>query len=356
MSQLALVSSVPSLSANLSFAAAAHHSAQHSEQCRVSLEPQAGSFVFQPETKSLAFVVGGVLAALAAGFFSRLPSLSLPVVAASESELLDCVIPSGNYSRTCNPPEITYRWLEEHCFLTTRCETFYAGLPHQPASFTYSLSDRWVELVNSNGSLARVPSPTVSFDTIAKDMGRSLRHASSPENLFPVVRDIFAQFTKDLPVGKATDVAFVVDTTNSMKPYIAEVVKNLIKFLEEVNKNRAVGSSRFAVVEYRDRGVLSGFVSRVVVDFTSNLSKVADSIRNLAVAGGDDEEEAVLDALVLAKNELSWREAKKAVLLIGDAPGHSTTVDGRFDKKAVADAYKATGTQIEVYSIVAKTR
>ena len=72
----------------------------------------------------------------------------------------------------------------------------------------------------------------------------------------------------------------------------------------------------------------------------------------LKAFGFGDEPEAVLDALLVAKNALSWdSQAKRIVILIGDAPPHPQTEDRAHDEAAITAQYR--GAPVAIYPIFA---
>lgn len=119
------------------------------------------------------------------------------------------------------------------------------------------------------------------------------------------------------------DIAFVIDTTGSMGPFIAEAKKHLSRTLEELSKKSGI-SLNAALVEYKDHPPQDRtFVTRCV-DFTSNFPKMQDEITKLKESGGGDGPEAVYRGVYDACEELSWRDhSSRFVLLVGDAPPHA---------------------------------
>ncbi|MGI8551588.1 MAG: vWA domain-containing protein [Dehalococcoidia bacterium] len=116
------------------------------------------------------------------------------------------------------------------------------------------------------------------------------------------------------------DVAFVVDTTGSMGPFIEAARDNIRRVAEEVADLGDL-DLHFAVVEYRDHPPQElSFVTRVYpFDDGDALQAV---LNGLQPEGGGDAPEAVLDGLVAAAN-LAWRaNADRLCFLVGDAPPH----------------------------------
>lgn len=352
-------------------------------------------------------------------FYSKLPSLSLSGAQASSTTACDalavCTVPIGSYEKSCYKPEVTYLPDEHECEVITRCATMFAGLPPTLTSFRFAPGHSALALENNNGTLvahrsreeavnarlselsktARTPEALVraqetiigtlntgdvitvnsdlqpvvispekwaktngafsAFQRIAHSTGGIMGHAPSAKSLHPLMEKMSAHILKTAESSEFIDVAFVLDTTSSMEPYIAQVQNNLVQFLEYLQEKKKMDAShcRIALVEYRDKDDV--FLNRVNIDFTSNFYQVQRTVRGLATDGGGDEPEAVLDALLTAKNALSWNpKAKRIVILIGDAPPQPKTQDEAHDETAVIAQYQVAGTQITVYPILSE--
>lgn len=351
-------------------------------------------------------------------FYSKLPSFILPVAAASADAACApsiCRAPTGSYEISCHRPVVTYVPDEDQCELSTRCATIYEGLPHRQTSIRFSPSDSGVVLENRNGTLVVQRSreetvnerleglsktvaapellireqdaiigtlnagdvitvtsnlqPTIvspekwpkynkgfsAFQRIAKATGGIMGYSPSADSLNPLIEKMSAHILKTAGSSEFIDIAFVLDTTSSMERYIAQVQKNLVQFLQHLQEKKKDKAStcRIALVEYRDKE--DKFLNRVNVGFTSNLNQIQTAIRDLTTSGGGDVPEAVLDALLVAKNDLSWNpKAKRIVILIGDAPPQLTTTDGLHDEAAVIAQYQTTSTQVAVYPVFSK--
>ncbi len=387
------------------------------------------SVVFQPVTKTPVCVFVEQLTRLpfvkqawsvASYFYSKLPSFTLPVAAASTTAACTpslCQTPTGSYEDSCHKFKMTYlpdEPDEEECELAAQCETMYEGLPYRKTSIRFPTGNSGLVLQNENGTLvvqrsreetvnarlsevsttAATPKalekaqaaiienltpgdaltvnndlkPTVispenwpskngfsAFQRIAKATGGIVGYAPSPNTLNPLIEKMSAHILKAAESSEFIDIAFVLDTTKSMEPYIAQVQKNLVQFLQHLQekKDGKESTCRVALVEYRDQGAL--FLNRINTGFTSNLDQVQTAVKSLTASGGGDDPEAVLDALLMAKNSLSWNsKAKRIVILIGDAPPQPKTVDLRYDEAAVISEYQTAGTQIAVYPVFGK--
>lgn len=119
------------------------------------------------------------------------------------------------------------------------------------------------------------------------------------------------------------DVAFVVDTTGSMKDDIRAVKDSLFDIVDKIVAKTEGLAIRFGIVSYRDHPPQDRTYVTRVFDFSARVRDVHDEISRLRPSEGGDTPEAVADGLFDARTKLSWdRDAYKVLLLVGDAPPH----------------------------------
>lgn len=113
------------------------------------------------------------------------------------------------------------------------------------------------------------------------------------------------------------ELAIVMDCTWSMVPMINEVragVEMLILYLSDISQ-----TMRLAFVAYRDHDnppVWEGY------RLTSDVDSIRKFLFDLAITGGADYPEAVLDGLRACRELDFSRNADRQIVLIGDAPPH----------------------------------
>ena len=192
-----------------------------------------------------------------------------------------------------------------------------------------------------------------TFQELAKSSGGIMGMSKNPSQLASITEHIFMHILQNSQTHQALDLAFVLDTTTSMTDDIIAVKSNLIDFLKRL-KDVTSKDIRVSIFEYRDSGAVSVFLNRLNTDFTSDLDNVAKALQEITVCGfPGDVPEAVYDGLLAAKSQLSWNpDAKRVVLLIGDAAPHPKTVDGRFCQEDVIKAYTQEGINILIYPIL----
>lgn len=121
------------------------------------------------------------------------------------------------------------------------------------------------------------------------------------------------------PVGtSALNVAFVVDTTGSMSPYIADARANITTISQNVL--RTSPNSKFSLVEYKDYG--DPFIAKTVVPLTGNAAALDSGIQSLGADGGGDYPESVFSGVVEGVRTLQGAAGTSAVVILRDAPPH----------------------------------
>jgi hypothetical protein len=121
------------------------------------------------------------------------------------------------------------------------------------------------------------------------------------------------------------EVAFALDATGSMGPYIAQARAKIRAIADELSAGNPRPDVRFALVAYRDKG--DDFVTRVT-PFTRDVESMHQSLEATSAGGGGDTPESVLEGLRDTVTRLAWTPPEdtsvvRLVYLIGDAPPHN---------------------------------
>ena len=123
--------------------------------------------------------------------------------------------------------------------------------------------------------------------------------------------------------GKKVDLVFAIDTTGSMTPYIDSVVKASSSIVDALDAAHA--DYRVGIVDYKDTDF--GCVDYDAVTdlpFSTDKSAIQSALSSLEgkVSGGCDLPEDVYSGIDRAL-KFPWRSGvTKAVIVMGDAPGH----------------------------------
>jgi hypothetical protein len=121
------------------------------------------------------------------------------------------------------------------------------------------------------------------------------------------------------------DIVFVMDTTQSMAPYLRDVISATEQF---ANNNRAV-DLQFGFVGYQDAGRGFDYESHAFTSHTLAVDEFLPILRDVKAVTtivDDDFPEAMLEGIERALEETRWREnAVRVLFLVGDAPGKETS-------------------------------
>ena len=171
------------------------------------------------------------------------------------------------------------------------------------------------------------------LDSLGLDLSRRLADRLPPREEIPVrhfpERPLFTLNPIDLtkrPFGppltelSEMDLAFIMDVTGSMSPYINNVKQHIKDLVDAIAASNT--DLRIALIEYRDHIPEDRtFVTRTH-NFTSSVFVMKSWLNAARANGGGDRPEAVADGLAQAKN-LEWRpNAAKISVLVTDAPPH----------------------------------
>ena len=123
------------------------------------------------------------------------------------------------------------------------------------------------------------------------------------------------------------DIAFVIDATSSMRPYILQskdsikqIMNEAISTLEQLKVESTL--LRFGIVAYRDHPPQDITFVTKLLDFTDSKSAIV-FLDNLDAQGGGDLPEAVIDGMNDAVFKLSWKdESEKMMFHVLDSPPH----------------------------------
>ncbi len=136
------------------------------------------------------------------------------------------------------------------------------------------------------------------------------------------------------------DVAFCIDTTGSMQPYIDAVKKKVWDIANGILEGKPRPRVRMAVVAYRDRK--DDYLIKAE-PMTEDIDRIHTFLMELNADGGGDTPEHVTAGLRECVDNLRWTDEKKVlrlVYLIGDAPAQTGYDDGAYQPVAEKAAEK----------------
>lgn len=129
--------------------------------------------------------------------------------------------------------------------------------------------------------------------------------------------------SRQTPRPAIHDVAFLIDTTSSMKPYINQYRAEASRLASLVKAD----GGNIALIEYRD--LEDPFEPHELCDFTCDLETFNHELEQLRTHLGGDLDESALSAMLYALNHLNWHPgATKSIVLLTDAGYHDPDHDG----------------------------
>lgn len=193
-------------------------------------------------------------------------------------------------------------------------------------------SDNLLELNVSDWELEE------NFAKIAEETGGKVERVKNSEKLTEKLVEEIDSFEKKEKV----EIVFAIDATESMKDDFSELKKNwLPKFEKQMKKFK---NAKIGLLFYRDYG--DGFNLRGLpvknCGFLKDAKSFSQTFKQIPAKGGGDRNEAVSEALFVCYTDFEWSaDAKKKVILIGDAPA-KTDENPNF-KKTLAQVLEDLG-------------
>lgn len=130
-----------------------------------------------------------------------------------------------------------------------------------------------------------------------------------------------SQIQKELTL----DIVFVIDTTSSMKPYIAKTKEVVNKIASAINGNSKIaGRVRLGLVGFKDKN--DSYTAKILCNLEAgaNLQEFEKALADVQANGGGDVPEQVYAGCRLGVTDMPWNSiANKHIILIGDSPNHS---------------------------------
>ena len=127
------------------------------------------------------------------------------------------------------------------------------------------------------------------------------------------------------------DIAFVLDCTASMQPWINAAKRQIHTTLDGLQNTHPNWDFRVALILYRDYGDEE---RRTMMDFTDNVDRFDGILAGAVAEGGDDTAEDFAGAMWMTAR-LSWTGRVRHVFVLTDAPAHGA----RYHDDHVSDRF-----------------
>lgn len=158
------------------------------------------------------------------------------------------------------------------------------------------------------------------FAEIASETGGQVTHIESVSEL---TQALLSEID-GLDSTERIELVFAIDATDSMKDDFAELRKNwLPRFEKQMKKFKNAKIGLLFYKDYGDEFSTKGLPVKNL-GFLKDAKPFSKAVKNVSVKGGGDREEAVYEALFACATDFDWsEEAKKKIILVGDAAPHS---------------------------------
>jgi len=230
-----------------------------------------------------------------------------------------------------------------------------------------------IQVTNKQGQPVLGAKVTISDDA-GQELGSMYTHADGKVLFFPLVSPEVQRYQILVEKGSAStnftlnqnerdhtvvldaqsaknpvrlDIHFLIDSTGSMSDEIQQLKTNMISISERIHTLPSNPDVRFGMTIYRDRGDL--FVSRTF-EFTPDIEKFTEELRNIAAEGGGDYAESLNEGLHNAIHLPEWRveETVSLIFLVADAPPH---LDYANDYSYAEDVFEAVERGIKIFPL-----
>ncbi|RMZ84622.1 hypothetical protein DV737_g1195, partial [Chaetothyriales sp. CBS 132003] len=211
-----------------------------------------------------------------------------------------------------------------------------AGAVHPPIPGSASITD---DNITGYRKSTSVSSSHSTLSISAADAKSRVRHLQ--QEVERAKADMPERQTRGLfKAACSTDLLFLMDTTNSMIPYM-EAAKNQVRSIVGDIKRKFLNEAdvRVAVVSYKDHNDDRNIE---FLDFTQSANQVFKFLGRLSPRYGKDKPEDVLGGVHQAL-KASWKQQTRCIIHIADAPPHGAGV--LHDFRASSDYYPRPGSE-----------
>lgn len=175
-------------------------------------------------------------------------------------------------------------------------------------------AELWVNLSGNNAN--------ISLDALQLDINNGSKIVTGIKEVKEGTNKIMLRAAEASP--RKVDICFVVDATGSMGDELEYLKSELYDVVQRAQSSLPEAKISLSSLFYRDNG--DSYLTKAS-DFSEDIRKTVDFIKQQEAGGGGDFPEAVDIALDKSVNGLAWSTAAKAriLFLILDAPPHHTS-------------------------------
>lgn len=158
-----------------------------------------------------------------------------------------------------------------------------------------------------------------TFDEENSTISASVEHYSIffVVNIEKYIKELMVDSTGDVVIKGKADIAFVIDSTGSMRNVIEQVKNCVSKFAGELAENKV--DVRIGLIEYKD--IYEDYISSTKsYGWFNDIEEFKNQLNKLEASGGGDDPESLVDALNVMLLNLKFRsDVSKYTVVITDA-------------------------------------
>lgn len=185
--------------------------------------------------------------------------------------------------------------------------------------------DEKARLKSLNAKMSRMKKEIVAsatLDSVSELEALRSTSKAKAEELVKALKQKQAQSViRAVCASEKVDLAFIIDCTSSMGPYIESVKTSIKSIVRQIGRTNGNLRLRLAVVAYRD--ISDGTQRFEVMDFVSSVEQFEAFVGSLRAIGGADTPEDMAGGIQKA-NSLSWSHPTRVAFLIADCPCHGS--------------------------------
>ena len=157
------------------------------------------------------------------------------------------------------------------------------------------------------------------------------------DNLRNIIQKIVIEIIRQTKRNAIIDILYLIDSTGSMGEEVKNVSNIVIRNSKELINDFPHKDFQFGIIYYNDPiDVISE--KNVYFPLTKDLNKIKNFCDNCQIQNGGDESEDWAGGYELALKKIKWRNGKKFILHICDAPAHgikysNSAVDNHREEK-----------------------
>ena len=150
-----------------------------------------------------------------------------------------------------------------------------------------------------------------NFYLASKAFNTKNNYAKDQNELIYQLKNIIDKYKSE----ETLDVVMVIDTTESMHPYIKTIKQEIKSIVRNIFNNHK--SARVGFLLYRD--IKDSYFTKKI-DFNNDINKIKKEVSYFYASGGGDKPEPVYEAIQEALETFEFLNDKKLIIVMTDAP------------------------------------